>query len=115
MPVVVAKYDGHNVIQRLRDIVGPIDPKAAPDSTIRGKYHIDTLEQAIMEGRAVDNTVHCPDSSESFEIEDHVWSRHYGMRIFLIGSKHVYNRMHPIIDALEKEYYFVAPPSSTTL
>lgn len=80
-PAALAVYEGEGVIARVRELAGPTDPAKAPSSTIRGKHSKDSLEQAIREGRACQNVIHCSDSPEEAEREIQVWSE------FLYGKK----------------------------
>jgi len=72
-PVVLAVYEGENIIRRFMDIIGPTDPSKAPPYTIRGKYSNDSLEIALSEKRPVRNVAHRSDSSPEFARESYVW------------------------------------------
>ena len=58
-PVVVLVLEGDNVIDRVRDLLGPTDSKAAEKGTIRGDMGTDMMR----------NVVHASDSPESAEAE----------------------------------------------
>lgn len=76
-PVVIAIYEGENIIQKLREVAGPTDPIKASKSTIRGKYSNDSLEKAIDERRPVKNVIHVSDSQDEAIREVRAWSRYY--------------------------------------
>lgn len=58
-PVIVLVLEGENVIERVRDILGPTDSKKAAKGTIRGDMGTDMME----------NVVHASDSAESAAAE----------------------------------------------
>ena len=78
-PVVIAVYEGEDVIKRFIEIIGPTDPSKAPKETIRGKYSKDSLENAIAEGRTVKNVIHRSDSPEEFIREIDIWKSYFEM------------------------------------
>ncbi|MBI1745308.1 MAG: nucleoside-diphosphate kinase [Acidobacteria bacterium] len=58
-PVVVMALEGEAAIGRLRDLMGPTDPKKAPRGTLRGDY-----------GTSIErNVIHGSDSPESVAFE----------------------------------------------
>ncbi len=58
-PVIVMVLEGDNVIERVRDLLGPTDSTAAPAGTIRGDMGTDMMR----------NIAHASDSPESAEAE----------------------------------------------
>lgn len=58
-PVLVAVLEGENVIDRVRDLLGPTDSRKAEKGTIRGDYGTDMMV----------NVLHASDGSESAEVE----------------------------------------------
>lgn len=58
-PVVAAVFEGEDAVGRIREAIGPTDPKKAPLHTIRGDFGLD-IER---------NTVHASDSVETAERE----------------------------------------------
>jgi len=58
-PVLVLVLEGENVIERVRDLLGPTNSKAAPKGTIRGDMGTDMMR----------NVVHASDSPESADAE----------------------------------------------
>lgn len=58
-PVVAMALRGDNVVQRVRDLLGPTDSRKAPKGTIRGDFGAD----------ATVNVVHASDTEENARIE----------------------------------------------
>jgi nucleoside-diphosphate kinase len=58
-PVIVLVLEGENVIDRVRDLLGPTNSKAAPKGTIRGDMGTDMMR----------NVVHASDSAENAQAE----------------------------------------------
>ena len=58
-PVVALILQGENVVQGVRDLLGPTDSTQAPEGTIRGDIGTDKMK----------NVVHASDSSESAKVE----------------------------------------------
>ncbi len=55
LPVMALVLEGENVIQGVRDLIGPTDSTVAPKGTIRGDLGTDRMK----------NVVHASDSPES--------------------------------------------------
>jgi len=72
-PLVLAVYQGEDIIKTLIDAVGDKDPFKASGTTIRGKYGTDSLEVAISNKRPVENVIHRSDSIQEAEREINVW------------------------------------------
>ncbi len=58
-PVIMLALKGENVIQRVRDLLGPTDSSKAPKGTIRGDFGTDMMR----------NVVHASDGPETAEAE----------------------------------------------
>jgi nucleoside-diphosphate kinase len=58
-PVIAMALQGDNIVQRVRDLLGPTDSKKAPKGTIRGDFGT----------AAMTNVVHASDSDENAKIE----------------------------------------------
>lgn len=58
-PVIMVALRGENVIQRVRDLLGPTDFLKAPKGTIRGDFGTDMMR----------NVVHASDGPETAEAE----------------------------------------------
>lgn len=72
--VVLAIYEGEDVIKRISKFIGPTDPKEADKETIRFRYgfpHSDNIDE-----RKAHNVIHRSDSKESFEREIEIWKEH---------------------------------------
>ena len=76
-PIVLAIYEGENIIQRLVDATGPTDPSKASKNTIRGKYSSDSLELAISQQRPVINVIHRSESFQEALREIKVWQKYF--------------------------------------
>ena len=46
-PVILAALQGENVIQRVRDLLGPTDSTKAPAGTIRGDFGTDMMRNVV--------------------------------------------------------------------
>lgn len=58
-PVIMVALQGENVIQRVRDLLGPTDSTKAPKGTIRGDFGTDMMR----------NMVHASDAPETAAAE----------------------------------------------
>lgn len=58
-PVIMIALQGDNVVQRVRDLLGPTDSRKAPKGTIRGDFGTEMMK----------NVVHASDSVENAKIE----------------------------------------------
>ncbi len=58
-PVIAMALQGENIVQRVRDLLGPTDSRKAPKGTIRGDFGTE----------AMTNVVHASDSDENARIE----------------------------------------------
>lgn len=59
LPVIVMALQGDNIVQKVRDLLGPTDSKKAAKGTIRGDFGTDMMV----------NVVHASDSDENAAIE----------------------------------------------
>ncbi|XP_019744239.1 nucleoside diphosphate kinase, mitochondrial [Hippocampus comes] len=62
-PVVVMVWEGHNVVQSSRVMVGATNPAAAPAGTVRGDFSLHVSR----------NVVHASDSLEGAQREIQLW------------------------------------------
>jgi nucleoside-diphosphate kinase len=58
-PVIVMALKGDNIVQRVRDLLGPTDSRKAAKGTIRGDFGTEMMK----------NVVHASDSEENGRIE----------------------------------------------
>jgi nucleoside-diphosphate kinase len=58
-PVIVMALCGDNIVQRVRDLLGPTDSRKAAKGTIRGDFGTEMMQ----------NVVHASDSDENAAIE----------------------------------------------
>jgi nucleoside-diphosphate kinase len=59
LPVIVMALQGENIVQRVRDLLGPTDSRKAPKGTIRGDFGTNMMV----------NVVHASDSDENANAE----------------------------------------------
>lgn len=72
IPVIVSSKN-KNIIQEIRNLIGPTDPSEAKSGTIRADFGTDTMEKAMAEGRCCENIVHACDSSAAYSSETELW------------------------------------------
>ena len=58
-PVIMIALEGNDVVQKVRDLLGPTDSRKAPKGTIRGDFGTEMMK----------NVVHASDSDENAKIE----------------------------------------------
>jgi nucleoside-diphosphate kinase len=75
-PVVLAVYEGVDIIRKMSGAIGPTDPAKAPKDTIRGRYGDDSMERSMAEKRATRNVIHRSATPEEAEKEIAVWRRY---------------------------------------
>ena len=54
-PVIMMALRGENVVQRVRDLLGPTDSKKAPKGTIRGDFGTDMMRNIVHASDSVEN------------------------------------------------------------
>ncbi|MBI4146735.1 nucleoside-diphosphate kinase [Candidatus Woesearchaeota archaeon] len=72
-PIVALVLEGHDVIGKVRVIVGDTAPNKAAPGTIRGDFAFDSYGLADTSGRPIQNLIHASDSQESAKREIGVW------------------------------------------
>ncbi len=72
-PVVVAIYEGEDVIQKVIDATGPTDPLKAPKGTIRRDFTDEKVWKMETGPRLMNNVMHRSDHPKEFEREFTVW------------------------------------------
>lgn len=72
-PFLAMILAGPNAIAKVRQLLGPTDPQAAPPGSIRGDFGNDSLKTANQEQRATMNLVHAADSEASVQHEARLW------------------------------------------
>lgn len=66
-------YHHHDIVEKVREIVGATDPAKADPISIRGKYATDTMVKSNAEGRMLRNLIHASDSPENAKKELSLW------------------------------------------
>lgn len=72
-PTVAVVLEGHDVIGKVRTMVGDTAPNKASPGTIRGDFSFDSYGLADVSGRPIQNLIHASDSPESAKREMQVW------------------------------------------
>lgn len=72
-PVVAIVLEGHDVIGKVRTLVGATAPSGAIPGTIRGDFSFDSYGLADNSGRPIQNLIHASDSKESADREIKIW------------------------------------------
>ena len=54
-PVVMAALQGKDIVQRVRDLLGPTDSRKAAKGTIRGDFGTDMMKNVVHASDSVDN------------------------------------------------------------
>ncbi|MBW2970119.1 nucleoside-diphosphate kinase [Candidatus Woesearchaeota archaeon] len=72
-PTVAVALEGHDVINKVRVLVGDTAPNKAAPGTIRGDFAFDSYGLADVSGRPIQNLIHASDSPESAKREMAVW------------------------------------------
>ena len=72
-PVIALVLEGHDVIKKVRIMVGDTAPNKAAPGTIRGDYSFDSYGMADETGRPIQNLIHASDSVESANREIKIW------------------------------------------
>ncbi len=71
--LMVVTYDGSDIIDYTRTLIGKTEPCSADPASIRGKYSQDSYQKANEEIRLLNNLIHASDSYESVERELNIW------------------------------------------
>jgi len=66
-------YHHHDIVAKVRALIGATDPAKADPESIRGKYATDTMEKSNAEGRMLRNLIHASDSDENAQKELGLW------------------------------------------
>ncbi len=72
-PTVAIVLEGHDVINKVRTIVGDTAPSKAMPGTIRGDFSFDSYGLADVSGRPIQNLIHASDSPDSAKREIDIW------------------------------------------
>ena len=85
-PVIAFVLEGINVIENIRKMVGPTEPKQAPPGTIRGDFAHYTYALADKNKVAVKNMIHASANKKDAEYEINLW--------FSMDEMHNYQTVH---------------------
>ena len=84
-PTVAVVLEGHDVINKVRTIIGDTAPSRAAPGTIRGDFSFDSYGLADVSGRPIQNLIHASDSPDSAKREIAIW--------FMKDEIHPYQRV----------------------
>jgi nucleoside-diphosphate kinase len=87
-PAAVALAHGPDAAPRLRALLGPTDPAAAPAHTIRGRFGADSLHKAMSEGRLIDNLIHSSDNVDVVARDFAIWYGHTAAHLLRPPTPH---------------------------
>jgi nucleoside-diphosphate kinase len=77
--IILALYEGKDIIKKIKDKVGATDPSKAEKGTIRHKWNDgESFDLAMQEDRFIRNLVHASENKEDFEREFDVWRSFLG-------------------------------------
>ena len=88
-PIVAMVWEGIDIVEVTRKIVGSTEPKAAAPGTIRGDYTHVSYKYADGKGIGIFNLIHASDSSDNAKTEIGVWFKPEE----LVSHKPGYTRM----------------------
>ena len=71
--IVLAVYEGKDIIKRVREVIGDTDPKKAREGTIRNIFGRDSFAKACKERRYLNNVIHASANIEEAEKEIEIW------------------------------------------
>ncbi len=71
--IALCEHPSPNAIEAMRQLIGATDPLLAKKETIRGRFGVDTLTQARLEGRMLRNLIHASETLDDFTRELALW------------------------------------------
>lgn len=72
-PIIAVVYEGIEIVEVVRKLVGSTEPKASLPGTIRGDFSHTSFEYASAKKMPVMNLIHASTSQEEAEVEIAVW------------------------------------------
>jgi len=72
-PVIAIVFEGIEIVDVVRKLVGDTEPKKAAPGTIRGDYAHVSYQYADAKGIGIFNLIHASSSPEEAEVEINVW------------------------------------------
>ena len=72
-PIIAVAYEGVEIVEIVRKLVGTTEPKSSPPGTIRGDFTHVSFGYADAKGVGIMNLIHASSSSEEAEVEISVW------------------------------------------
>lgn len=72
-PTIAMVLEGHDVINKVRVMIGDTAPNKAAPGTVRGDFALDSYGLADASGRPIQNLIHASDSRDSANREIKIW------------------------------------------
>ena len=72
-PIIAIAFEGVEIVEVVRKLVGSTEPKASPPGTIRGDFTHVSYGYADAKKMGIMNLIHASASSEEAEVEVSVW------------------------------------------
>lgn len=72
-PIVAIVYEGIEIVEVVRKLVGTTEPKVATPGTIRGDFSHDSFTNSDAKKSALLNLIHASSSPEEAQVEIAVW------------------------------------------
>jgi nucleoside-diphosphate kinase len=72
-PIIAVAYEGIDIVEVIRKLVGATEPKSATPGTIRGDFAHVSYGYADAKGIGIFNLIHASSSPEEAEVEIAVW------------------------------------------
>lgn len=72
-PIIAVVYEGIEVVDIVRKLVGTTEPKASPPGTIRGDFTHVSFGYSDSKGVGIMNLIHASASPDEAEVEINVW------------------------------------------
>lgn len=90
-PVIAMVIEGLHVIELVRKIVGPTEPKTAQPGTIRGDFSHHSYEYTDSKGIAIKNLIHASGTKDESAAEIELWFNDKEIHEYqTVNEKHVF-------------------------
>ncbi|MAG47480.1 nucleoside-diphosphate kinase [archaeon] len=91
-PVLAIVFEGVNVIENVRKLVGDTEPRAAQPGTIRGDFCHVSYDYADKKEIAIKNIIHASANKEDAEYEIKLWFKDEDLHSYeTVHEKHILN------------------------
>lgn len=72
-PIIAIVFEGIDIVEAIRKMVGPTEPKSAPSGTIRGDFAHVSYNYSDGKGVGIFNLIHASGSPEEAKAEINIW------------------------------------------